>query len=50
MHISESISLNSSQNEKCLRQNLQRKSEHILFSMKFFEDNALNEIMIKTMV
>ena len=35
MYTFDSASLNSSQNQKCFRQDLQRKSEHILYSICF---------------
>jgi len=44
-------SLNSSENEKYLRQNLKIKTKHILCSVKFFSKNcAVYEIMWKNIV
>jgi N-acetyl-gamma-glutamylphosphate reductase len=45
------ISLNSSENEKCFRQNLYRKSKHVLCSVVFFPENCANyEAMLQNVV
>jgi hypothetical protein len=50
-HIYDNTSMNSWQNEKCFRQNSQRKSKHIFTFNNFFSQNrAVYEIMWKNMV
>jgi hypothetical protein len=46
VYIYDSISLNSSQNEKCVRQKLQRKSKNTFYVQQLiFENRAFYEIM-----
>ena len=48
----ECVSVNSSQNDKCFKRNLHRKSEHIFYvpPLFFFENRAVNEIILQNMV
>jgi hypothetical protein len=50
LDILDHISLISFYNEKCFRQNLCRKSKHILCWVTFFENRAVCEIMWKNIV